>query len=166
MNFSEDELKKISAQMMGTTEFDGDAFGEAVKLIMVEKNGDLRFQFSDGSAKVWANLHLHPQRHEVTVTDCFQGKIYCAHCGNTYHRVVSADRWVYWYCMGKKKNGVECHNVNYADFQLRRISASILGMKDFSESAFEKNIEKIMVLEDGSLEYHFYEGRTETWQRV
>lgn len=166
INFSEEELEKISAQMMGLEEFNGTMFDEAVKLITVEENGNLRFQFSDGSTKVWDNLHLHPHRHEVTVTDCFQSKIVCAHCGNTYHRVISADRWVYWYCMGKKKKDVECHSINYADFQLRRISASILGLRDFKESAFEQNIEKIMVLEDGSLEYHFYEGRTETWQRM
>ena len=166
VNFSEEELEKISAQMMGMQDFDGDAFEAAVSLITVEKNGNLRYKFTDGSTKVWKNLHLHPQRHEVTVTDCFQGKIVCAHCGNTYHRVVSGDRWVYWYCMGKKKKGVECNSINYADFQLRRISASVLGLKDFKESAFEQNIEKIMVLEDGSLEYHFYEGRTETWQRM
>ena len=166
VNFSEEELERISAQLIGTDEFDSEAFAENVKLITVEKNGDLRFQFTDGSIKVWENLHLHPQRHEVTVTDCFQGKIICAHCGNTYHRVVSAERWVYWYCMGKKKKGVECHSINYADFQLRRISASILGIKNFKESVFEEKIEKIVVLEDGSLEYHFYEGRTETWQRM
>jgi len=166
VNFSEEELEKVSAQMMGTNEFEGDDFENDVKLISVEKNGDLRFQFKDGSTKVWNNLHLHPKRHEVTVTDCFQGKIVCDHCGNTYHRVVSANRWVYWYCMGKKKKAVECHSINYADFQLRRISASILRLKDFKESEFEKNIEKIVVLEDGSLEYHFYEGRTETWQRT
>ena len=165
-NFSEDELERISAQIMGLDDFDGAVFAENVKLITVEKSGDLRFQFTDGSAKVWDNLHLHPQRHEVTVTDCFQGKIICAHCGNTYHRVVSAERWVYWYCMGKKKKGVECRSINYADFQLRRISASILGIKNFKESVFEENIEKIVVLEDGSLEYHFCEGRTETWQRM
>lgn len=166
VNFSEEELEKISAQLMETDEFDGDAFEDAVKQITVEKNGDLRFLFTDGSTKVWENLHLHPQRHEVTVTDCFQGKIVCAHCGNTYHRVVSADRWVYWYCMGKKKKGVDCHSINYADFQLRRISANILGLRDFKDAVFEKNIEKIVVLGDGSLEYHFYEGRTETWQRM
>lgn len=68
--------------------------------------------------------------------------------------------------MGKKKKDVECHSINYADFQLRRISASILGLRDFKESEFERNIEKIVVLGDGSLEYHFYEGRTETWQRM
>ncbi len=166
VNFSEEDLEKISAQMLGLEKFDGDAFEEAVKLITVEKNGDLRFQFTDGGTKMRENLHLHPQRHEVTVTDSFRGKIVCAHCGNTYHRVVAANRWVYWYCIGKKKKGVDCHSVNYADFQLRRISASILGLRDFKESMFEQSIEKIVVLEDGSLEYHFYEGRTETWQRM
>lgn len=166
INFREEELEKISAQMMGIRDFDSEAFEKTVSMITVEKNGNLRFQFTDGSTKVWENLHLHPQRHEITVTDCFQGKVVCAHCGNTYHRVVSGDRWVYWYCMGKKKKGVECHSINYADFQLRRISASILGLKDFKESEFEQEIEKIMVLEDGSLEYRFYEGRTKTWQRM
>lgn len=166
VNFSEEELERISAHLMGTDEFDSEAFAENVKLITVEKNGDLRFQFTNGNTRVWENLHLHPQRHEVTVTDCFQVKIICAHCGNTYHRVVSAERWVYWYCMGKKKKGVECHSINYADFQLRRISASILGIKNFKETVVEESIEKIVVLEDGSLEYHFYEGRTETWQRM
>lgn len=166
VNFTEDELEKISAQMMGTAEFDSEAFEDTVKLITVEKNGDLRYQFSDGSAKVWKNLHLHTKRHEVTVTDCFQEKIVCAHCGNIYHRVVSGGRWVYWYCMGKKKKDAKCNNINYADFQLRRISASILGLSEFKENVFERSIEKIVVLEDGSLEYHFYEGRTETWQRM
>lgn len=166
VNFSEEELKKISAQMMGTRDFDSEAFENTVSMITVEKNGNLRFRFTDGSTKVWENLHLHPQRHEVTVTDCFQGKIVCDHCGNIYHRVVSGDRWVYWYCMGKKKKDVDCHNINYADFQLRKMSASVLGLRSFKDSEFEKRIEKIVVLADGSLEYHFYEGRTKLWQRM
>ena len=83
VNFSEEELEKISAQMMEMQDFDSEAFENTVSMITVEKNGNLRFQFTDGSMKVWENLHLHPQRHEVTVTDCFQGKIVCAHCGNT-----------------------------------------------------------------------------------
>lgn len=65
VNFSEEELEKISAQMMGTQDFESEAFENAVSMITVEKNGDLRFQFTDGSAKVWENLHLHPQRHEA-----------------------------------------------------------------------------------------------------
>ena len=61
---------------------------------------------------------------------------------------------------------MDCHSLNYADFQLRRISASMLGLNKFKESVFEQNIEKIIVLEDGSLEYHFYDGRVETWERM
>lgn len=77
------------------------------------------------------------------------------------------NKWTYWYCIGKKYGykGVECDAQNYADFQLRRISAFILGQTEFDEAAFEQQIEKITVLEDGSLEYKFYEGRTEIWQR-
>ena len=73
---------------------------------------------------------------------------------------------MYWYCIGKKRSNVECHNVNYADFKLRRISVSILGLEEFDEAEFERQIEEIVVLEDGSLEYHFREGRTQTWQRM
>lgn len=60
---------------------------------------------------------------------------------------------------------MECDAQNYADFQLRRISAYILGQQEFDETTFENQVEKIMVLEDGSLEYKFYEGRTEIWRR-
>ena len=61
---------------------------------------------------------------------------------------------------------MECRSVNFADFRLRRISASILGLKEFDEAEFDRQVEKITVLEDGSLEYHFYEGRTERWQKI
>ena len=55
--------------------------------------------------------------------------------------------------------------MNYADFKLRCISASILGLEEFDEAEFERQIEEIAALEDGSLEYHFREGRTQTWQK-
>ena len=71
-----------------------------------------------------------------------------------------------WYCMGKKKKGMTCDNINYTDFQLRQITAHILGLEDFDEQVFSEQIEGITVLEDGNLEYHFYKGRTERWQRV
>ena len=160
------ELKRISAQALGMDVFDGAEFEKAIRGITVMESGDLEFRLAGGEKKVWKNLHLDPPRHIATVTDCFQGKIRCAACGNTYHRVNSAGKWVYWYCIGKKRSNVECHNVNYADFKLRRISASILGLEDFDEAEFERQIEEIMVLEDGSLEYHFREGRTQIWQKM
>ena len=86
--------------------------------------------------------------------------------GNTYHRVNSGGKWVYLYCIGKKRSDVECHGTNYADFKLRRISASIPGPEEFDGSEFERQIKEIAALEDGSLEYHFREERTQTWQRM
>ena len=166
VNFGEEELEAVSAQVLGMDRFDGEAFEEQVREVTVLKDGNLQFRFSDGGTKVWKNLRLHQAWHEATVTDCFQGKIRCAICGNTYHRVNSGGRWVYWYCIGKKRSNVECHNVNYADFKLRRISASILGLEEFDEGEFERQIKDIVALEDGSLEYHFREGRTQTWQKM
>jgi len=68
--------------------------------------------------------------------------------------------------MGKKKKGSSCDSPNYTDFQLRQISAHILGMEEFDEQSFAEQIEGITVIADGSLEYKFYEGRTEKWQRA
>lgn len=166
VNFSEEELKNICADVLDTESFDEEFFESRVKDITVLKNGDLEFHLVGGETRRWKNLHLNPPRHKVTVTDAFQGKIRCAKCGNTYHRVNSANKWVYWYCMGKKKKDSSCNNPNFTDYQLRQISAHILGLDEFDEQSFAEQIEGITVLEDGSLEYHFYEGRTEKWQRV
>lgn len=166
VNFSEEELKNICADVLETDSFDEEIFESRVKDIIVLKNGDIEFHLVGGETRRWKNLHLNPPRHKVTLTDAFQGKIRCAKCGNTYHRVNSANKWVYWYCMGKKKKGMTCDNINYTDFQLRQITAHILGLEDFDEQVFSEQIEGITVLEDGNLEYHFYKGRTERWQRV
>jgi len=165
-NFKEDDLKQICAGVLEKPSFDEEAFGSEVKSIMVQENGSLEFHFFGSGKKVWKNLNLNPVRHEVTITDCFQGKIRCAICGNTYHRVNSADRWIYWYCIGKKRKGITCNNTNYADFQLRRISAHIMGTEEFDGVAFSEAIDHVTALEDGSLEYKFYDGRAKRWQKM
>ena len=166
VNFSEEELKRISAQALGMQKFDGAEFEKAVLGMAVLPNGDIEFRLAGGEAKVWKNLHLDPPRHIATVTDCFQGKVKCTACGNTYHRVNSAGKWVYWYCIGKKRKNVECHNPNYTGYKLRQISAHMMGLDEFSEAEFEEQIEEITAFPDGSLEFHFKEGRAEKWQRA
>ncbi len=166
VNFSEGELKRISAQVLGMGEFDEAEFEKEVRGMTVLQNGDIEFRLAGGEAKAWKNLHLDPPRHIATVTDCFQGKIRCAACGNTYHRVNSAGKWVYWYCIGKKRKNVECHNANCTDYKLRQISAHMMGLEEFDGAEFERQVEGITVLEDGSLEFNFYGGRTERWQRA
>ena len=166
VNFSEEELERISAQALGMQKFDGAEFEKAVRGITVMENGDLEFRLAGGETKVWKNLHLDPPRHIATVTDCFQGKVKCAACGNTYHRVNSAGKWVYWYCIGKKRKNVECHNPNCTDYKLRQVSAHMMGLEEFDEAEFEKRVESITAFSDGSLEFHFKEGRAKRWQRA
>ena len=95
VNFSEEELKKICANVLETDSFDEELFESRVKDITVLKNGDMEFNLVGGEKRRWKNLHLNPPRHKATLTDAFQGKIRCAKCGNTYHRVNSANKWVY-----------------------------------------------------------------------
>ena len=166
VNFSEEELERITARTLGMDKFDGEKFEKAVRGMSVLQNGDIEFDLSGGEKKVWKNLCLNPSRHIATVTDCFQGKIRCAACGNTYHRVNGAGKWVYWYCVGKKRKNVECHNPNYTDYQLRQVSAYMMGLEEFSEADFEKQVDGITAFPDGSLEFNFYGGRKERWQRA
>ena len=166
VNFSEEELERIAARTLGMQGFDETEFEKAVRGITVMESGDLEFRLAGGEKKVWKNLHLDPPRHIATVTDCFQGKIRCAACGNTYHRVNGAGKWVYWYCIGKKRKNVECHNPNYTDYKLRQISAYMMGIEEFSEAEFKEKVENITAFPDGSLEFHFKEGREERWQRA
>ena len=166
VNFSEEELERISARTLGMDEFDGAVFEKTVLGMAVLPDGDIKFRLAGGETKTWKNLHLDPPRHVATVTDCFQGKIRCAACGNTYHRVNGAGKWVYWYCIGKKRKNVECHNPNCTDYKLRQVSAHMMGLEEFDEAEFEKQIEEITAFPDGSLEFNFYGGRKERWQRA
>lgn len=162
-NYNENELKNICAETLGMTEFDEVQFENTVKQMVVLKDGSIGFQLVGGETRKWKDLQLSPNHHVPTLTECFKGKIICGKCGETYHRVNSANTKVYWFCIGKKRKGSTCNATNYADFRLRIISAYILGLEEFDEDVFEKQIEKITVLDDGSLEYQFYEGRTEIW---
>lgn len=165
-NFSEKKLKKICAEVLETKHFQDELFEDMVKQMVVLENGDIQILLTGGETRLWKNSLLNSKTHIVTVTDGFQGKIICGKCGNTYHRVVSANKWVYWYCIGKKWKGMTCDSTNYADFRLRIISAEILRLDEFDEKIFTQQIERITVLEDGSLLFKFKEGGTETWQKA
>ncbi|MCD8222747.1 MAG: recombinase family protein [Clostridiales bacterium] len=165
INFSESELKHICSKILGTDTFSEDEFNRSVLEMVVLENGSIEFHMIGGEKKVWHNLRINESRHIPTVTDCFKGKLVCGDCGLEYHRVISTDKWVYWYCIGKKRKEISCTNRNYADYQLRNISAWILGLSEFDETEFNKQIEKITVQSDGNLLYHFYDGRTSLWER-
>jgi len=165
INFSEAELKHICAKVLDTGDFSEDEFNRRVLELTVLENGSIEFHMIGGEKTLWENLRINESRHIPTVTDCFKGKLLCGDCGLEYHRVVGAGKWVYWYCIGKKRKGISCSNRNYADYQLRNISAWALGLSEFDETEFDKHIEKITVQLDGNLLYCFYDGRTVLWER-
>ena len=49
---------------------------------------------------------------------------------------------------------------------MRKILAYVMDMDDFNEKIFNEQIEEILVLEDGSLEYYLKDGGVKTWQRT
>lgn len=163
VNFSEQELKNICTCLLGLSEFDEEQFESSVKNIIITENGDAQLNLIGGEVRIWKNLHLNPLHHIKTSTDAFLNKIRCRKCGEAYHRNCGAN-WVYWYCYGK--NNKTCNNINYTDYQLRQISAYILGISAFDEQIFTEQINIVSVLEDGSLEFIFKDGRTVKWQRV
>ncbi len=165
VNFSESELKHICKRVLELDEFSEEIFEQRVLQMLVLPGGDVEFRMTGGEVKVWKNLLPNGQGHIPTLTDCFFGKIVCGICNETYHRVNSANRHVFWYCMTKKRKGKTCDAPNYPDYHLRRISAWVLGLDEFDEKVFDTQVEKIIVQPNKDLLYRFYDGREILWQR-
>ncbi len=161
----EKELLQISASVLSAEKFDETDFCQLVNQITVQPDRSLIFHLSGGENRVWQNRHISDFLHTATVTDCFKDKIFCEQCGNSYH--IHKDRkYIYWKCRGKHLKDVHCHSKNYTDFQLRQISAFVMEISEFSETEFERQIQKIIVLENDSLQFYFIDGRIKKWQKT
>lgn len=55
-NLQDSHLRRISAHMMGTDTFDGEAFKSAVEAITVLPDGSLEYRFTDGRTKTWQKI--------------------------------------------------------------------------------------------------------------
>ncbi len=166
VNYPDTEIKEIFCGIMGQESFDEGYFLKTVERMVVQKTGSIDFHLKDGTARHYETLKLRNSIHRTTSTDEFIGKIKCASCGNLYHRYSCYGTYVYWKCLGKSKAGTECCGKDLADFNIRKVSAYIMGLEEFDGAEFGKQVEGITALEDGSLEFNFYGGRTERWQRA
>ena len=165
VNYPDSEMKEIFCMVMGLEAFDEGFFTETVERMVVQKTGSIDFHLKDGTVKTYETLKLRSNRHENTSTDEFTGKIRCASCGNLYHRYRCYGKYTYWRCSGKSKVRTECGGRDFQDSDIRKVSAYMMGMEDFDGPAFSEAVDHITALEDGSLEFHFYDGRAERWQR-
>jgi len=170
-NYSEDQLQKICAGLMGTEEFDAEAFGETVREITVLSDGSLEAKFLDGAIKTWeappepAKPPKPDKPARKRPKNIFDGKIFCGACGRRFGRAVSqtADGGhLYWYCRAKSSHGVTCDSVNYPDSEIREIFCKIMGRESFDEGYFIETVERMVVQKAGSIEFHLKDGTVRT----
>ena len=165
VNYPDSEIKEIFCMVMGLETFDEGFFTETVERMVVQKTGSIDFHLKDGTVKTYETLKLRSNRHENTSTDEFTGKIRCASCGNLYHRYCCYGKYTYWRCCGKSKVRTECGGRDFQDSDICKVSAYMMGMEGFDAEAFNETVDHITAFPDGSLEFHFYDGRAERWQR-
>ena len=165
VNYPDSEIKEIFCKAMGLETFDEDFFTETLERMVVQANGSIDFYLKDGTVRTYKTFKLRGNKHETTFTEEFTGKIRCASCGNLYHRYSCYGKYVYWRCSGKAKVRTQCGGRDFQDSDIRKVSAYMMGMEEFDGEAFSEAIDHITALEDGSLEFHFYDGRAERWQR-
>lgn len=165
VNYPDSEIKDIFCEVMEQEGFDEEFFAETVERMVVQANGSIDFRLKDGTARTYKTFRLRGNRHETTFTEEFTGKIVCASCGNLYHRYSCYGKYVYWRCGGKSKVRTECSGRDFQDSDIRKVSAYMMGMEKFDGAAFSESVDHITVLEDGSLEFYFNDGRAERWQR-
>ena len=165
VNYPDSEIKEIFCMVMGLEAFDEGFFTETVERLVVQKTGSIDFHLKDGTVKAYKTLKLRSNRHENTLTDEFTGKIRCSSCGNLYHRYCCYGKYTYWRCSGKSKVRTECGGRDFQDSDIRKVSAYMMGMEEFDAEAFNETVDYITAFPDGSLEFHFYDGRAERWQR-
>ncbi|WP_426742317.1 recombinase family protein [Mediterraneibacter faecis] len=166
VNYPDSEIKEIFCKVMGQDEFNEGFFEETLERMVVQRTGSIDFHLKGGTVRTHKALKLRGSRHENTSTEEFAGKIRCASCGNLYHKYCCYGKYTYWRCSGKSRVRTECSGRDFQDSDIRKISAYLMGMEEFDGAEFEKQVQELVALEDGSLECHFYGGKVRKWQRT
>lgn len=100
-------------------------------------------------------------------TTCFTSKIKCSNCGKSYRRSGKRQRkdpdkvYYIWICLTKSEKGKRyCDAKSIPENTLKRVCAEVLGTEEFDETVFEERVDKIVVIRDDTLEFHFKDGST------
>lgn len=102
---------------------------------------------------------------------CFTAKLKCEKCGKSYVRNTRknrakmtqlGDQLVGWVCGSSKKKNGECKAMEIPEYILRQKCAEALGLEEFDEDAFAKQIEIITIPEQGILNFHMTDGTLKT----
>ena len=103
---------------------------------------------------------------------CFSCRIKCSLCGKNYMRNsrkknkdgIIADIWTCGTRLNSNANA--CNGKNINEIALKRASTKALGLEEFDPEVFDELIEKVIVIEDDILEFHFNDGtiKQEKWE--
>ncbi len=88
----------------------------------------------------------------------FSGKIICGICGANFNR--KHDRGKHkWQCCTYRRDGVKgCNSKQIPEETLQKVSATLLGLSSFDESAFELKVESVKALNGNRLLFHMRDG--------
>lgn len=117
--------------------------------------------------KIQASYDFNPEAHRFTMPSCFSAKIACPICGSNYVRnVVKTNAHdglqESWLCYGKIKSRKQnCNARNIKGDRLRKAAAVALGIVEFDEQIFSRQIQRIQPQEN-SLLFTFYNGNSKT----
>lgn len=103
---------------------------------------------------------------------CFSCRIKCSLCGKNYmrnSRKKNKDGIIahIWTCGTRlNSNANACNGKNINEIALKRASTKALGLEEFDPEVFDELIEKVIVIEDDILEFHFNDGtiKQEKWE--
>lgn len=97
--------------------------------------------------------------------NAFTGKLKCKDCGRNFQRITQRYKGkltLYWQCYSRRNHLAECHSIDLDEPTLETIAARMLEMKKFDPTFFRAQVEAIEVEPDGTLEFHFTDGRRKT----
>jgi len=103
---------------------------------------------------------------------CFSCRIKCPLCGRNYmrnSRKKNKDGIIahIWTCGTRLNNNANaCNGKNINEIALKRVSTKALGLEEFDSKVFDELIEKVIVIGDDILEFHFNDGtiKQEKWE--
>lgn len=123
-------------------------------------------QFVEVQEEIKRRRELGIRANAAVNTTCFTSKVKCPLCGKSYRRSgkrqsKKKDEIYYsWICQTKSKlSSKVCDAKTIPEYELKFASKEVLGLEEFDSDTFDKEIEKVIVIGNDMLEYHFNDGR-------
>jgi DNA invertase Pin-like site-specific DNA recombinase len=127
-----------------------------------------RETFDKVQAMIKESYEFNPIAHKMVKPSCFSEKIKCGKCGQNYIKAMTKTNSIdglaeSWVCAGKHKwHKSFCDAKGIVGSRLRSCCCEVLGIEDFDEILFSKQIEKIVTTDTDILEFYFYDGTMKT----